>query len=131
MLQVWSRSMLHKHVHNSDSSMCSWRKYEIYVPPFVLRSRLDHVYSAKVNLWAVAHRGPAPPNARRKASELQQTPVGFEHALSVDLAGLVGATGGSNGRGASQIALLGNLLAVATDHAVFLVHLSFHVKGEF
>ncbi|CAN0523484.1 unnamed protein product, partial [Ectocarpus sp. 12 AP-2014] len=46
------------------------------------------------------------------------------------LAGLVGATGGSNGRGASQIALLGNLLAVATDHAVFLIHLSFHVKGE-
>ncbi|CAM9176689.1 unnamed protein product [Ectocarpus fasciculatus] len=84
-----------------------------------------------VNLWAVAHPGLAPPNARRKASGLQQTPVGFEHALSVDLAGLVGATGGSNGGGASQIALLGNLLAVATDHAVFLVHLSFHVKGEF
>ncbi|CAM9443689.1 unnamed protein product, partial [Ectocarpus sp. 13 AM-2016] len=84
-----------------------------------------------VNLWAVAHPGPAPSNARRKASGLQQAPVGFEHALSVDLAGLVGATGGSNGRGASQIALLGNLLAVATDHAVFLVHLSFHVKGEF
>ncbi|CAM9954653.1 unnamed protein product [Ectocarpus sp. 12 AP-2014] len=83
-----------------------------------------------VNLWAVAHPGPAPPNARRKASGLQQAPVGFEHALSVDLAGLVGATGGSNGRGASQIALLGNLLAVATDHAVFLVHLSFRVKGE-
>lgn len=49
----------------------------------------------------------------------------------MDLAGLVGATGGFNGGGASHIALLGNLLAVATDHAVFLVHLSFHVKGEF
>lgn len=34
------------------------------------------------------------------------------------------------GGGAKHIALYGNLLAVATDHAVFLVHLSFDVKGE-
>lgn len=57
--------------------------------------------------------------------------MGFEHALSVDLAELVGAKDGvGKGGGAKHIALYGNLLAVATDHAVFLVHLSFDVKGE-
>lgn len=59
-----------------------------------------------------------------------EAPVGFEHALSVDLAELVGAKDGmGKGVGAKHIALHGNLLAVATDHAVFLVHLSFDVKG--
>lgn len=68
-------------------------------------------------------------------------PIGFEHALSVDLAELVGAsarggmgatkgTGKGKGGGARHVALHGNLLAVATDHAMFLLHLNFDVKGE-
>ena len=53
----------------------------------------------------------------------------------MDLAELVGATGGmgaakGKGGGARHVALYGNLLAVATDHAMFLLHLTFDVKGE-
>lgn len=57
---------------------------------------------------------------------------GFEHALSLDLIELVGAdaSGGSNNGGAKHIAIFGNTLAVATDHAVFILHLRFEVKGE-
>lgn len=85
----------------------------------------------KVNLWAVAHPRVEPPNARRDAPKSKEMPIGFEHALSVDLAELIGGTDGiSNGGGASHIALLRNLLAVATEHAVFLVNLRFDVKGE-
>lgn len=49
----------------------------------------------------------------------------------MDLAELVGVKGGvPKEAGAKHIALHGNLLTLATDHAVFLVHLSFDVKGE-
>lgn len=49
----------------------------------------------------------------------------------MDLAELVGAKDGTGkGGGGKHIALYGNLLAVATEHAVFLVHLNFDVKGE-
>lgn len=91
-------------------------------------------FPCKVNLWAVARQGLEPPNTRRGGAprlRQAQAPVGFEHALSVDLAELVGAKNEmGKGGGAKHIALFGNLLAVATDHAVFLVHLSFDVKGE-
>eukprot|EP00752_Nemacystus_decipiens_P011911 g10562.t1 len=88
-----------------------------------------------VNLWAVARQGLGPPNPPRGSSAARQhraaAPLGFEHALSVELAELVGAKDGTGKRGdAKHVALYGNLLAVATDHAVFLVHLSFDVKGE-
>lgn len=94
---------------------------------------LAHCFLCKVNLWAVARQSLEAPNPRRVAPRLRQAraPVGFEHALSVDLAELVGARDGmGEGGGAKHIALHGNLLAVATDHAVFLVHLTFDVKGE-
>lgn len=89
------------------------------------------LFSPKVNLWAVARPGLEPLNAQWGASRIRQAPVGFEHALSVDLAELIGVKGGTSEEGgAKHIALHGNLLALATDHAVFLVHLSFDVKGE-
>lgn len=50
----------------------------------------------------------------------------MEHALSVDLSELVG---GKDGGGAKHVALFGNTLAVATDHAVFLLAMTFHVRG--
>lgn len=64
-------------------------------------------------------------------SRSKQAPLGFEHALAVDLTALFGGRGqvGKDG-GAKHIALLGNTLAVATDHAVFLLGLSFDVKGK-
>ncbi|CAN0150526.1 unnamed protein product [Scytosiphon promiscuus] len=84
-----------------------------------------------VNLWAVAHSQGDPPNTQRGSPKSREMPIGFEHALSVDLAELIGGTGGmANGGGASHIALFGNVLAVATEHAVFLVNLKFDVKGE-
>lgn len=86
-----------------------------------------------MNLWAVARQGLGQPPPRTRGARPRQTqePVGFEHALSVDLAELVGAKDAmGKGGGAKHIALCGNLLAVGTDHAVFLVHLSFDVKGE-
>lgn len=86
---------------------------------------------AQVNLWAVAHSRVEPLNARKDSLKSTEMPIGFEHALSVDLAELIGGAGSvTNGGGGSHIALLGNLLAVATEHAVFLVNLSFDVKGE-
>ena len=65
------------------------------------------------------------------SSSSKQAPLGFEHALAVDLAALFGVRGqvGKDG-GAKHIALLGNTLAVATDHAVFVLRLSFDVKGK-
>lgn len=49
----------------------------------------------------------------------------------MDLAELVSTKDGmGKGGGAKHIALYGNLLAVAADQAVFLVHLSFDVKGD-
>eukprot|EP00903_Cladosiphon_okamuranus_P017758 g16346.t1 len=86
-----------------------------------------------VNLWAVARQVLGQPTPRRRGARLRQTqaPVGFEHALSVDLAELIGAKDGmGKAGGAKRIALYGNLLAVATDHTVFLVNLRFDVKGE-
>lgn len=50
----------------------------------------------------------------------------MEHALSVDLSDLVG---GKDGGGTKHVALFGNTLAVATDHAVFLLAMTFHVRG--
>lgn len=88
-------------------------------------------YRFKVNLWAVARAGLEPTNGATASSRSKQAPAGFEHALSVDLTGLFGAKGreGKDG-GAKHIALLGNSLAVATDYAVFLLELSFDVKGK-
>jgi len=99
----------------------------------------------QVNLWAVARAGSetATPGARGgvdaqgrgQPKRIAPVGLGFEHALSVDLAELVGARGGmgaakGKGGGVRYVALYGNLLAVATDHAMFLLHLSFEVKGE-
>lgn len=85
----------------------------------------------KVNLWAVARAGLEASNGATGLSRSKQAPLGFEHALAVDLAALFGVRGqvGKDG-GAKHIALLGNTLAVATDHAVFLLGLSFDVKGK-
>lgn len=85
---------------------------------------------SKVNLWAVSR--PGIETSARCASGQRQASAGFEHALAVDLAGLVGTSETRMGRegGAQHIAFFGNILAVATDHAVFLLTLAFDVKGE-
>lgn len=118
--------------------MCTRNSLNIYFHVNVWRFSLidghppTHLFPSKVNLWAVARPALEPLHARRGASRLRQAPVGFEHALSVDLAELVGIKGGTSKEGgAKHIALHGNLLALATDHAVFLIYLSFGVKGEF
>lgn len=84
----------------------------------------------KVHLWAVSRRARGSSTGRRPGP--RQALVGFEHALDIDLAELVGAeSGGAGGDGgAKHVAVRGNFLAVATDYAVFLLHLSFDVKGE-
>lgn len=89
----------------------------------------------KVNLWAVARAGLDPSNGASSgvtgSSRSKQAPLGFEHALAVDLTALFGVRRGvGKDGGAKHIALLGNTLAVATDHAVFLLGLSFDVKGK-
>ncbi|CAM9297879.1 unnamed protein product [Laminaria digitata] len=88
-----------------------------------------------VNLWAVARAGLDPSNGASGgvtgSSRSKQAPLGFEHALAVDLTALFGVRRGvGKDGGAKHIALLGNTLAVATDHAVFLLGLSFDVKGK-
>lgn len=93
----------------------------------------------KVNLWAVPRPSTASSNAGmpkagksngRPPGSRQPSP-GFEHALGVDLSELVGADGdASSGDGAPKhIALLGNTVAVATDHVLFVLRLRFDVKG--
>lgn len=94
-------------------------------------SQKSYPFAFKVNLWAVAHPGWEAPNGTTRAAESRQTLGGFEHALAVDLAELVGSDGMVDQEGGvKQVALYGNILAVATDHAVFLVALNFQVKGQ-
>lgn len=105
-------------------------------PPASFSASITQTYSPiKVNLWAVARAGLEASNGvaggASGSSRSKQAPLGFEHALAVDLTALFGVRGqvGKDG-GAKHIALLGNTLAVATDHAVFLLGLSFDVKGK-
>ena len=72
-------------------------------------------------------------NGRGHRQTRQTQAAGFEHALAVDLAELVGfveAEGGNDG-GTKHAALFGNTLAVATDHAIFLLTLTFDVRGQY
>lgn len=80
-------------------------------------------------MWAVSWPGSG--GSKGQSSKQRQSLTGFEHALAVDLAELVGtdAQSGTDG-GAKHIAILGNTLAVATDYVVFVLRLSFDVKGE-
>lgn len=80
-------------------------------------------------MWAVSWPGLG--GSKERSSGQRHSLTGFEHALAVDLAELVG-TGAQSGidGGAKHIAIFGNTLAVATDYVVFLLRLSFDVKGK-
>lgn len=120
----------------SNLSLKSTGNYEVIlkIPPKKNRS---HTWiwpllplPCKVNLWAATPERLSTPNGGAGLSGLRQAPPGFEHALSVDVTDIVGSDGGLvEEESARHIALHGNVLALATDHAIFLIGLRFDVKG--
>lgn len=90
----------------------------------------------EVNLWAVTHPSIALAGAMEVAgqdSEAHAPQQRFEHALAINVTNLLGdeaSTGDGDGRDVKLVSVLGNILAIATELAVFVISMNFDVKGE-